>query len=529
MTAQLKLLARLEVTNLFGLNVYRHTADPKAKRRANLMLGVWVFLILVVFGYVGALSWGLILLGASEAVPAYLIAISSLVLLFFGIFKAGSVLFCRNGYEILCSLPVSSGAIVAGRFLRMYVEDLLVAVAVLLPGLAVYGWMVRPGLSFYLASVLSALTVPLLPLAVSALVGAVVTGISSRMKHKSLAEAALSIVLVLGVLLGSSRLAGMDEEVFTPEFLLRLSDTVMDVLGKLCPPAVWLGRAVAEGNMLSCLLMGTAFLAVLALVAWAVSINFHSICRRLFSFSAGHDYRMERLGQRSLMAALYQRELKRYFASSVYVTNTIMGPLLGTILSGALCFVGVDGIVGALPMEIDVVGLAPFVLASVFCLMTTTAVSVSMEGKQFWIVKSLPLTTKDILDAKLLLNLSLMAPFFLLSEVFLTIALKPAPVELLWQILVPLSMILFSCVFGITVNLRLPVLDWESETVVVKQSAASMLGGMAGFVLALVCMVPVLLVPEGMGNAVKLTICTALLLAAFLCYRSNCRADLRQI
>ena len=122
-----------------------------------------------------------------------------------------------------------------------------------------------------------------------------------------------------------------------------------------------------------------------------------------------------------------------------------------------------------------------------------------------------------------------MAPFFLLSEVLLTIALKPAPVELLWQILVPLSMILFSCVFGITVNLRLPVLDWESETVVVKQSAASMLGGMAGFVLALVCMVPVVLVPVEMANAVKLMICGALLLAAFICHRTNRRADLRQI
>lgn len=528
MRTQIKIFTKLECSNLFGWNVFRHTSDPKAKRRARLMLGAWVFLIAVVWAYVGALSWGLVTLGAGEVVPAYLMAIASLVLLFFGIFKAGSVLFRKNGYEILCSLPVNRWAIVISRFLRMYAEDLLVALAVLLPGLAVFGWMVRPGAGFYLAGVLAALAVPLLPLAVSSLIGVVVAGLASRMKHKGLAEAGLSIVVVLAVLMGSGKLAGMGEAQFTPELLLRLSETVFGLLEGLYPPAVWLGRAVARGDAPACALLLAVFLAVLALMAQLIGSRFHEIFRRLFSFSAGHNYRMERLNQGSLVSALYKRELKRYFSSGVYVSNTIMGPVLGTVLSGALCFVGADRLTAALPTEVDVAGLVPFLLASVFCLMSATSVSISMEGREFWIVKSLPLTTKSILDAKLLLNLSLMGPFWLLSEILLTVALKPSPMELLWQILIPAEMILFSCVFGITVNLRLPVLDWESETAVVKQSAASMLGGMAGFLLALVCMVPVVLLPE-YADLVKLGLCAALALGTVLFYRQNNRADLRQI
>lgn len=528
MLRQIKLLAKLELSNLFGWNVFRHTSDPRAKRRARLMLGVWVFLIAVIWGYAGALSWGLIVLGAGAVVPAYLMAIASLVLLFFGIFKAGSVLFRRNGYEMLCSLPVSRTAIVVSRFARMYAEDLLVALAVLLPGMAVYGWMVRPGVGFYLAGMLAGLAVPLLPLAASSLIGAVVTGLASRMKHKGLAEAGLSVLVVLGVLMGSGKLAGMDEDQFTPELLLRLSETVSSLLERLFPPAVWLGRAVVGGEVLTCALLLLVFLAGMSLVAAFVGSQFHAICRRLFSSSAGHDYRMERLNQGSLVSALYKRELKRYFSSGIYVSNTIMGPIMGVVLSGALCFAGTDRLTAALPLEIDIPGLVPFVLSSVFCLMTTTSVSISMEGTEFWIVKSLPLTTKSILDAKILLNLSLMAPFWVLSEILLTAALRPSLPELLWQVLIPAEMILFSCVFGITVNLHLPVLDWESETAVVKQSAASMLGGMAGFVLALVCMVPVALLPEYAGP-VKAGLCALLALGTVLFYRKNNRADLRLI
>lgn len=526
MPEQNKAMAKLELGNLFGLNVLRHTRDPKAKRKAWIMAGVWAFLIVVLCCYVGGLSYGLILLGASEVIPAYLIAIASLVLFFFGIFKAGSVLFRRNGYEILCSLPVPKSAVVISRFLSIYTEDLAVAAAVALPGLAVYAWFLRPQVSFYLAGALAILAVPLLPNAAAALIGAVVTGISSRMKHKSLVEAGLSIVVVFTVLLGTSQLASIDGDI-TAEMLKAVSDVVFGTLQKLYPPAVWLGQTVVRGEILSCLALGVGCLAVLGAVAALVTLRFHRICRRLFATSARHDYRMEKLKQDSLLLSLCKRELKRYFSSGVYVSNTIMGPIMGTVLSAGLFFGGADRLTGLLPAAIDLLNPAPFGLAAVFCLMTTSSVSISIEGTNWWIVKSLPLTTKSILDAKLLLNLSLMAPFYLLSEVLLALALKPGPAELVWLLAIPAVLILFSCVFGITVNLRLPVMNWESEVSVVKQSASSMLGGMAGFLLGILCAIPAVL--GVYNNWTKTGLCLLLLGITALLYRRNQNVDLRQI
>lgn len=528
MTRQIKPLVHLELSNLFSLNLLRYTRNKNARRKAYLMASVYVFLILFVFLYTGSMSYGLILLGAGEAVPAYLITMASIFIFFFGTFTAGASLFRRNGYDILCSLPVSRTAIVASRFVRMYVENLVLTIVVMIPGLVVYAVAQQPDVSFYLTAVMGILTVPLLPVAAAALAGALVTGISSRMKHKSLVEAGLSIALVLGIFCLTPKLEGMEGNI-TPEMLMALSNKVQEALGAVYPPAAWLGTAMVTGNIVGCLGCACVSIVGFLAVATVVSLNFHSICRRLFSNTAKHDYQMEKLSRNSLLVSLCGREFKRYFASGVYVSNTIMGPVLGTVLSGALFFMGMDRIGQMLPFPVDISGLIPFLVGGIFCMMTAVSVSVSMEGKNIWVVKTLPIPTKTILDAKILMNLLLMLPFYLVSEVFLIMALKPNALELVWLLVIPEVIALFSCVYGVAVNLRLPVLDWESEVSVVKQSAASLIGGMGGLLLALIWGAVTVLVPEAYSDLTKLAVSALVLVITAILYGRNNRADLKEL
>ena len=136
--------------------------------------------------------------------PAYLIMLSSLIILFFSVFKAESIIFQRNAYDILVSLPITQTAIVVSRFIRMYVENMLLTFVIMLPPMAVYGIMIKPGISFYIIGILVTIFIPLLPITISIFLGALITAIASRMKHKSLARTVLSIVLILGILVGSS-------------------------------------------------------------------------------------------------------------------------------------------------------------------------------------------------------------------------------------------------------------------------------------------------------------------------------------
>lgn len=528
MIKQIKNLTKLQMKNLYGVNVFCFTKDKKEKTRKISLAIVYIFLIIMACGYIGMTTFGYISIGLAKIVPAYLIMLSSILILFFSIFKAGSVIFQKNAYDILCSLPISQTAIVVSRFIRMYVENLLLTFVVMLPGIAVYGVMVRPEISFYLIGVVVTLFIPLIPVTIATFLGALITAIASRMKHKSLVSVVLSILLFAGIMLGTAKLSVMEDD-FSVQMMQNLSNIVLDAIESIYPPAIWLGSAMLNNNFLTCFICIVGALFVFAIMIAVISANFHWICRGLYSTSAKHNYQMERLKKESVLGALYKRECKRYFSSSVYVTNTMISPVMAVLFSAAFLAFGVERIQQTLQVPVDIRGAIPFTLASIFCIMTTTCTSISLEGKEWWIVKSLPIKTKDVLDSKILLNLSLILPFFLMSEVLLIIALQPDFVELIWLLVIPIIMILFGCILGITVNLKMPVFDWENEVVIVKQSASAMIGGIGGFIIVLLCMILVLVFPAEYANLVKVAICVVITFVTAFLYKKNNAVNLQEL
>ena len=78
MSKQIIRLCRLQLGNLFGINELRHTKDRAKKGRFIGLAVVWVMLIVMLVGYVGAFSYGLVTMGVADIVPMYLYAVASL-------------------------------------------------------------------------------------------------------------------------------------------------------------------------------------------------------------------------------------------------------------------------------------------------------------------------------------------------------------------------------------------------------------------------------------------------------------------
>ena len=116
-----------------------------------------------------------------------------------------------------------------------------------------------------------------------------------------------------------------------------------------------------------------------------------------------------------------------------------------------------------------------------------------------------------------------------MSELIIMVTQNITVAERFWFILIPAIVIVFASVFGITVNLKLPKFDWESETAVVKQSASAMIGGMGGLLVALFIMVVVLLLPMKYVNIANAVICIVLIVITGCLYRNNNRVDLKSI
>ncbi len=521
MPNEILLLYRLLMRNFGGLNVFLNTNDKKIKRRYGLLFGVVGFVVLVAVFYVIVLSYGLIYLGLHEILLPYLNVISSIIILFFGIFKSGSEMYSKKRNDVLFAIPIRRSSILISRFLKLYTEDLLMTLLVMLPGSVMYAVFAKPGVIFYLMLLPVTLALPIIPLSISVLFGTAVYAISSRMKRRSLAEALISVVIVVTVLVLSMSAGKLEE--LTPEYLSELLASVGDKINSIYPPALWAHRSYFGDINYILLYLGVSFGIA------ALTFAFSSFVKVSGSEVGFVSYTEKSIKSSGIVSSLVKREFRRYFASSVYVTNTIIGPIMGLLLSVAVLVVGVEKIRESIPLPIDIVTLIPFAFSAVFTMMNTTSVSLSMEGKNMWILKSLPISSKSITDVKILMNLLLDLPFYVLSEILLIIALKPSPMQLLSLIFIPASVIVVSTVFGLFFNLKMHSFDWENETHVVKQSAPAAFGGFFGFFVSLLTAFPCFLFEGGFLVTVGSAVSAILLLIAYVIRKSFEKMNIEEL
>ena len=530
MSKQIIRLCRLQLGNLFGINELRHTKDRAKKGRFIGLAVVWVMLIVMLIGYVGAFSYGLSVMGMADIIPMYLYAVASLLLLIFSFFKAGSTLFAMKGYEMLVSLPVSRAAIIISRFACMYLANLLVELLIMLPGMAVYGYFVRPSAGFYVIFIVGSLFLPLFPLTVSSVLGALITAVSSRSRHKSLVETILMLVVVIAVLGGSLFLSDKGTQ-FTEEHLKNMAEILSVQIGRIYPPSVWFNDALSGNFKAFALLLVAPTVVFVAFVA-VLQKYFHTICTAIHAVSAKNNYKLTRLQRSSHVTALWRKELKRYFSSGVYVTNTVVGYVMAVLVAAGVFFVGIGKMVETLGLpdvELVILRCLPYGLSCLLCMTSITACSISMEGNTFWQIQTLPVTAKEVYDSKLLVNLSVAAPFYLAAVIFLGLSVKPTGLSLVWLLVIPVCYMLFSCVVGITVNLTFPVLKWENEVRIVKQSASMLVAMLIGMLSTILPLVGMVFVGEDLSEWICLLTVVILVIITCILYRRNNKVALIKI
>lgn len=117
-------------------------------------------------------------------------------------------------------------------------------------------------------------------------------------------------------------------------------------------------------------------------------------------------------------------------------------------------------------IKIQIIGII------VFCIVmsNTSCVSISIEGKNLWILKSLPVDEIDILKSKILLNILLTIPISVICFLVIGIKLEFEIIIVVMLLIILLS--IFSSILGLFINLLYPKLEFTSDVQVVKQSAS---------------------------------------------------------
>lgn len=523
-------LIKVNLLQRFGINEVRYSRDPAKKRRLAVTAVVIAGVGLVLMAYIIGMAIMLCTVGAAESVPAVMMVLVSVVIFFFTLFKAGSVLFQMQTYEMLIALPITVRDIVVSRFFTMYLEDTVMTAFLMIPGCAVYAFYARTGILFWFMTVLGIFAIPLLPLVVSSILSVIITAAGARIKHKNVIMLVLSMLLVVGILIAAYLpvLLNPGQEMSLVD-LGNIGSMIADQINSSYFMAALYTDAVVGGNAPVYVLFLTISVLPFLLFVFLVERYFVRICTALVAKTAKGNYSMKKLRQQTVLKALYQKELKRYFASNVYVMNTAIGYVMTILLALVVAVMGPDKLQEVIPIPGLTGKILPFLLAWTVVMAAVSASSISIEGKNWWIPMSLPLDAKELVQGKVMMHLSLALPTCVLAAAVLSIRLYREPVTLLMAFLIPAAYSVLTAVMGIVINQHLPMMKWDNEVVVVKQSAATMTSIFSSFLLAGAPMAAVIAAPESMEVWMELLIVLLLLAVSVFLYIRAIKFDFRKI
>jgi len=217
--------------------------------------------------------------------------------------------------------------------------------------------------------------------------------------------------------------------------------------------------------------------------------------------------------RKSVDYALLTREIHHFLSSANYMLNCGLGILFIPALAIILLIKG-DTIFSAFIYQFGgdntmLPLLAPIIICALSSLNDMTAPSVSLEGKNIWLVQSLPVSPWQVLWSKLKMYLIFTEiPIFLCSLASLTLTKSTIDYNIV-SVALPLVFSFFVGAIGLVINLIKPNLTWTNEIGPIKQSVSVFVALMMGFVGSIIMAAPYI--------AFDLSISVTLYLGIFCC------------
>lgn len=429
------------------------------------------------FGFAVVMAFGLMIIGNS-------------ILAKYQLFEA-------RDNDLLLSMPIKPIHILLSRLFLLLVLAWVLMLPVAIPCL-IY-WPKPLGvwgqIAFWTCFVL---TLPLLNLALSALLGWLIHLASNRAKNKSL----ISLVITLGFLGVYMVFSFKMNSILSS---LAANPTALEKPLGSAAPVVWLGRSIAEGRMD---LLGLMLLIAAAFFALCVYLLQRTFIRTATAKSAAAKkvYVERTATARSPETALLIHELRRLWASPAYMLNGALGSFF--MLAAAVYLLIKGRSLAAGPVWAEMAPVLQPLLVAGLCYMASlvflTAPSISLESKFLWIPKSLPVSGWTVLQGKLRLHMLIALPPLVLLSAVTALVLGYQGQMLVQVLILPPLFGVFSGLLGLFENLRHPNFNWINETQAVKSGASVMLTMFIGMGFVLIPVLACLLLsdwitPELMG------------------------------
>lgn len=387
------------------------------------------------------------------------------------IFQLQSIIFNTKDYEFLESLPVSKPTIIASKLFATYLINLSEDLALMIPAIIIY--LVNAGGAIpSLMALVGAILISFIPILISAIIGSLSALISSKSKHSNLINIITSLLLITLLFGGYMYInyAGADK-----------LNTIMESIFFLA----WISHGIF-GEYIEVLYYVLFNLAAAAIVIVLISLIYRPVNTWLNSNNGHTDYdklkKKNKDTNQKLDHILLKKEWNMVLRKPQYLLNSILGEIFYLIM--AIVFIlmptlflnGASETPESLPYVFAI--LVPVMGILMNSIATTTSSSISFEGKYgYEMLRCYPIENNAIIKAKLKVGIYLQAIMnlfvSLIIMVFLIIKGFYQPYHIIPVFLYPQLAGITLAIVGMLTGLRWPKLDYENESQVLKNSAAS--------------------------------------------------------
>lgn len=482
----LLLLTKVNLKNLFSSFV---KTNGKKKSFSKSFLIVAAFLYIAIYIYIIANETlpGFVKLGGQELFLVLIFMIVSLYIAFLNIFRIKSTIFDFKDYDLLMSLPVKKNTVLSSKLITLCFYNYIYEFIFMIPCYLAYIKNVPVGPNFHAIYWLSMLFLPIVPIALSSIVGIIVSALMSIFGNKNIGQY-ISYILILVIAFGIS----FKSNTLTVQKVVTKLNDLIPTLNNKYPLVNIYYDIIKDLSYKKLLFFILLSIVIFSIVVFVIGILYDKIRTNLLKTKTKDNYQIKEYNPRSQLGSLYKKEMKRLLSSSTYVFNTLLGCLLLIVGLIVLLVIKDDSIEKflSIPGAINYLKVyGPIVLSLCAGISTTTSCSISLEGKYIWILKSSPIKTFTIYLSKILVNLTFTIPTSIIGATILTIYFKLNLFQSIYMFLTPIAFSILMAVLGLLINLLFPKLDWDNEVRAIKQSFAAFLSILTGMFIPVVLIV----------------------------------------
>jgi ABC-2 type transport system permease protein len=451
------------IQRLFGTKV------RQSKIKTALMIGLIVYAFTATGFSMGLIHYELAIelerVGAIHLLWSNVISYMTGIGFLLAFFQANGYLFQYKDFDILGPLPISQRTITLAKVSIMFLFIYLFSSVFVIPIVIVFAIYATLPLYIWIVAIITLLFLPIPMVVLASLTSLMIRRVTQSWIKPQIMQTIFTVLFMLLFVSFNYLQSYLSETGY-------LSEAFVEVLSTYYAPSRWFFGLIIEGDIIQSLYIMVSHVLIFGSFVWVMS--------SLTLFTNQQRNRLHITNKvvipktiKPILLSFLRKEFGRFVGTSIYFLNTGFGLLMLIIaMIASLIFKpDIDGFL----IEISTLGIEPFWLIFLFAgfsisTVYTPAVSLSLEGKNFALLKTLPIPTHKILLSKVVFNLLILLPVVFMTSLGFGFSFSFSVLQTLLLLTLLSTLGVFVSTFFMWVNLWFPRFDFQTEVEVVKQS-----------------------------------------------------------